>query len=219
MANRRTTLTGCYWATEIYPDSAIAGWEDKLASQGLSFFVSPLHDMDKFDDGKPKKPHYHVMFVFNGKKTISTIERYCTQVGAVGQVLIDNPKGYAQYLTHANEDESKYHYDPAGVRSFGGIDYDVFLADGETDLEVLSHVVQFIEDNDINSFYRLSLYCMKYDKRMLDVISGKKGYFIREFIKSRIFDRQDSEGRPTPAQEVEEWEWKKQEKKRQAQQS
>lgn len=210
------SLTGMYWATVVYPESAVSDWRDILSSSGLSFFVSPLHDKDVCKDGTPKKAHYHVMFVFNGKKTQTTIMRYCMKIGSVGAELVDNAKAYAEYLTHENEID-KPHYDRDQVESFGGLDYETFLADGESDIQVLAKVVEFVEDNDITSFYRLSLYCMKYDRKMLDVISGKKGYFVREFIKSRLFDFQDSQDRPPANDEVELWHAKKEIRKKEKQ--
>ena len=66
-----------YWATILYPESAVVGWLEFLQSLGIQAIVSPLHDMDLYDHtdekkgfvkGDKKKPHYHIVFLFDSLK-------------------------------------------------------------------------------------------------------------------------------------------------------
>lgn len=50
------------FATVVYPESAPADWLDIINDLHIPCFVSPLHDQDLDAKGKPKKPHYHVVF-------------------------------------------------------------------------------------------------------------------------------------------------------------
>ena len=50
----------------LYTDSAPADWQDRIANLHMMALVSPLHDSDVQADGSPKKPHYHVMLIFDG---------------------------------------------------------------------------------------------------------------------------------------------------------
>ena len=59
------------FATVIYPESAVEGWMEKLQSFHVEALVSPLHDRDVNPTGEKKKPHYHVLVMYQGKKTTS----------------------------------------------------------------------------------------------------------------------------------------------------
>ena len=50
----------------LYTDSAPADWQDRIADLHMMALVSPLHDSDVQADGSPKKPHYHIMLIFDG---------------------------------------------------------------------------------------------------------------------------------------------------------
>ena len=58
------------FATVVYPESAPDGWQELLAEQFVPSFISPLHDQDVNPGGEPKKEHYHVMLMFEGKKSL-----------------------------------------------------------------------------------------------------------------------------------------------------
>ena len=57
------------YATVVYPESAPDGWQDILSEQFVPAFISPLHNMDVNPTGEQKKEHYHVMVMFEGKKS------------------------------------------------------------------------------------------------------------------------------------------------------
>ena len=59
------------FATVVYPESAPENWQEILAEQFIPAFISPLHDKDINPTGEPKKPHYHVMIMYEGKKSES----------------------------------------------------------------------------------------------------------------------------------------------------
>ena len=52
----------------VYEDSAYPDWMERLADLHIEAFVSPLHDKDVNPDGSLKKPHWHVLLYFSGKK-------------------------------------------------------------------------------------------------------------------------------------------------------
>ena len=57
------------FATVVYPESAPENWQDILSEQFVPAFISPLHDKDINPTGEPKKPHYHVVIMFDSTKT------------------------------------------------------------------------------------------------------------------------------------------------------
>ena len=68
------------WSGIVYPDSAPDDWLEHFQSLCVKGFVSPLHDADMNPNGEEKKPHYHVLLIFDGKKSfeqVSAIFDYC----------------------------------------------------------------------------------------------------------------------------------------------
>lgn len=55
------------FATILYTDSCAPDFMQKLESMHIPAFLSPLHDRDLKEDGSIKKPHYHLMLMFQGK--------------------------------------------------------------------------------------------------------------------------------------------------------
>lgn len=173
------------FATIVYPESALKGWEEILVKQGLQFLVSPLHDRDKQEDGTLKKPHYHVLIIFPRKKAKSAVEKIIRGCGAVGCEMVANEVGYARYLTHM-DDEDKVKYEEKDVKAYGGIKYEEIVKKESRDEDVMEEVLEFIERNHVMSYYKLSLYCMRYKREWFDLVSRKYSYFIREYMKSRL---------------------------------
>jgi len=58
------------FATVVYPESAPENWFSLLGELKVPCFVSPLHDKDLNPNGEVKKSHYHVLFAFDGVKTL-----------------------------------------------------------------------------------------------------------------------------------------------------
>ena len=71
------------FATIVYPDSAPEGWLNILADLCIPAFVSPLHDLDKNPTGEDKKPHYHVLFMFDSVKTYEQCLEVVEKIGGV----------------------------------------------------------------------------------------------------------------------------------------
>lgn len=77
MASQKARDTrGRNFATMVYPESAPENWREILAGYFIPAFISPLHDKDKNPTGEPKKPHHHVMLMFEGKKAMSRCVRF-----------------------------------------------------------------------------------------------------------------------------------------------
>lgn len=110
------------WATIIYPESEKPGWRDTLRSWCVQAFVSPLHDSDKNPTGEAKKPHYHVLVMWDGPRSRKLMEERFKELGGVGCQACNSARGYARYLCHLDNPE-KYQYDVDAIEAFGGADY------------------------------------------------------------------------------------------------
>lgn len=110
------------WATILYPESAAEGWRDILRGWCCQALLSPLHDKDKNPDETPKKPHYHLMVMWDGPKAQSLMEERFAELGGVGCQPCNSSRGMARYLCHMDNPE-KFQYRVEDVEAFGGANY------------------------------------------------------------------------------------------------
>ncbi len=109
------------------------------------FYLSPLHDSDIDEDGKPKKPHYHILFKFHAQRSIDDFVNFCGEHGLVplrnqyGKYIhVANPIGYARYLIHIDQPH-KFQYSAGEVQQFNGIqDYITYIStSADEDLQIM----------------------------------------------------------------------------------
>ena len=107
------------FATVVYPESAPENWLEIIAESKTPVFVSPIHDKDINPNGEPKKTHYHVMSMNEGKKSKEQMIEFFSSFGGVGCEVVNSLRGYARYLCHLDNPE-KAQYNPEDVKAFGG---------------------------------------------------------------------------------------------------
>ena len=88
------------FATIVYPESAPADWQNILADLKIPCLISPLHDRDFNPTGEPKKPHFHVLLTFEGKKSVEQIKELIRPFCGVGVEVVQSIRGYTRYLCH-----------------------------------------------------------------------------------------------------------------------
>ena len=109
----------------LYPESASADWQNKIADLHMMALVSPLHDSDVQADGSPKKPHYHVMLIFDGPVAVDRAAKLLQDIGCIDYTQsIHSVTSYARYLCHL-DDHDKHQYDTNDIKAYGGADYEL----------------------------------------------------------------------------------------------
>lgn len=108
------------WAAVFYMDSCPADWPNIVADWHVPCLVSPLHDSDVDQNGELKKPHYHILFVFEGNKTFDQMVDMVSQLGVNYVEKVASRMGYERYLCHLDNPD-KYQYDISEVKCFGGL--------------------------------------------------------------------------------------------------
>src|SRR5574344_980187 len=120
--NKNITSTGKKrnWATVVYPESAPENWIETLKISGAQVAISPLHDRDlEADEQTPKKPHWHVMMVYPGPKSLASVKSFCSTFGGIQPVSLEAVRGYYRYLTHKDNPE-KVQYDEKEIKTLNG---------------------------------------------------------------------------------------------------
>ena len=102
---KETTKDGRYrhWTIVVYPDSAPADWRDRL--NGLQWVESPLHDKDVNPDRTSKKPHWHILIFFEGKKSYEQIKKIADLINGASPQYVQNLTGMLRYFAHLDNPE------------------------------------------------------------------------------------------------------------------
>lgn len=174
------------FATIVYPESAPANWLDILSDAHIPCFISPLHDKDVNPTGEPKKPHYHVMIMFEGVKTVDQAKEIFDSIGGVGCDIINSVRGYSRYLCHLDNPE-KHQYSLDDVRSYGGADYIQAIGTAADKAKAIREMIAYIEENDCTCFADLCMYASINRSDWFDALINSCAYFVKEYIKSRTW--------------------------------
>ncbi len=173
------------WTFIIYPESAPANWKELLSTSGLAYAISPLHDKDTNDDGTPKKPHYHIVVVYDNTTTYKNVEDFTKQFNGTIPQRCKSLKGSLRYFTHKDNPE-KYQYTEEGIIT-SRIDYKSLVqsltaSDRHT---IIKEMIKYIKDNQVTEFIDFADYCM--EERFDDwfsVLCDSSVLIIKECIKS-----------------------------------
>lgn len=184
MATQKATDTRTRnFATVVYPESAPDNWKEVLFSHCVPAFISPLHDKDINPTGEPKKPHYHVMLMFEGKKSIAQVEEIFKTINGVGCEIVKSVRGYARYLCHLDNPE-KHQYDVSEVTCLAsdylgtiGLAIDKYVAIGE--------MQDFCDKYNVVSFYALATYARAHRSDWHRILCDCGSVFMREYLQSR----------------------------------
>lgn len=185
MADKKSSTPKRYrnFATIVYPESAPADWQSILSSYHVPAFISPLHDKDKLPDGTAKKPHYHVMIMYEGVKTHDQVSDMIKSIGGVGIEVIGSISGYARYLCHLDDDD-KYKYDTESVRCIAGADYYHITSLASDRYKALSDMCQFCKENHITTFASFADYCRENRFDWFRLLTDNCTYYMDKYIKS-----------------------------------
>jgi hypothetical protein len=187
MADKKSSVKRARnYATLVYPESAVEGWYELLSDQHVPAFVSPLHDQDVNPTGEPKKPHYHVMIMFDGVKTSDQAQEIFSKIGGVGCELVQSIRGYARYLCHLDNPE-KAQYPQESVRSLCGADYPDTIGLVIDKYKAIGEMIDFCKDNSIYSFADLLIYCKEERFDWFRVLCDNGSYVVDKFLKSRLW--------------------------------
>lgn len=197
MSQKKSSGTGRTrnFATVVYPESAPDGWKDILNSFFIPAFISPLHDSDINPTGESKKPHYHVMLMYDGVKTIDQVREVVSAIGGVGCEKIASIRGYARYLCHLdNPDKAQYKIED--VIALSGSDYFGVIGTVVDKYKAIGEMIDFCVANNIHYYSELLIYCRNERFDWFRVLCDSGTYVIKEFLKTsaHVARVNDSEG-------------------------
>lgn len=187
------------WLTMIYPESEKKGWRNVFAKIGGRAIISPLHDRDVWEAdeigdrerekgikaGDIKKPHHHVMLLWQGNTTQKNAQMYVDIIGGVGCFRPMSVTGSVRYFTHV-EYPKKAQYDYKDIEIIGITADDLKkLYETESDYYLnLDGLLDFITSHRITSLHKLTNWCRKYNRDWYKIINEKNRQNILAYCRS-----------------------------------
>lgn len=186
-----------YFAFLLYPESINSEWKQILINLKQRVFYI-YHDKDIIlETGEVKKPHYHVMIMYDSPRSDATVSKIATSCGSNGHLeRIESKSKYMRYLIHLDNPE-KYQYGFEDVVSLGGADYvkeiRTKLKVGNDKLKIISEMINFCNDNNIEVYADFLSYCVKYRQDWLKILTSYSGRVIENYIKSSSWAKMHAE--------------------------
>ncbi len=181
---KSATIRTRNFATVVYPESAPENWQEILAEQFVPAFVSPLHYADINPTGEPKKPHFHVLIMYDGVKTKEQARELFSYIGGVGTEVVQSLRGYARYLCHLDNPE-KAQYDTDSVRAFCGADYLATIGLATDKYKAIGEIIDYCMANNIVSYSELLEFSRSYRYDWFRVLCDNGTLVVKEYLMSR----------------------------------
>lgn len=172
------------YATVVYPESAPDGWQEILSQQFVPAFISPLHDKDINPTGEPKKPHYHVVIMFDSLKAKDQAQSIISKINGVGCEVVQSIRGYARYLCHLDNPE-KAQYKQEDVKAFCGADYPGTIGLVIDKYKAIGEMIDFCKEYNIYSYSDLLEYCRNERFDWFRVLCDNGTVVMKEYLKSK----------------------------------
>lgn len=172
------------WTFIVYPESAPKNWQEVLDGYHIPWVSSPLHDKDINATGEPKKPHWHILLSFAGKKAYRQILSITETIkGTIPQVCRDK-KGLIRYFTHRDNSE-KAQYDLKDIETHGGFDLEEYLKPTASEcMRLQDEMIEWCFKNNIMEFWVLKIYALR-ERPDWSAELSRSCFQITQFLKSR----------------------------------
>lgn len=173
------------FATVVYPDSENTpeSWRSILEQFKVPVLISPFHDQDFNVTGEPKKPHYHVLIMFEGMKSKDQVRELFDQIGGVGLETVNSLRGYARYLCHLDNPD-KHQYCPSDVLQLSGVDYLEIIGLPSDKYEMIGEMIDFCQAEAIFSYAALLIYARSNRNDWFRILCDSGTIVMKEFLKS-----------------------------------
>lgn len=201
MSERKATVKSRNWCAVIYPESLPEDYMARLQATGVRIAISPLHDKDLDEDnsGNLKKPHYHMIYQFDGPTTYNVVKRIQDDLGQPAPQKLESSTGYYRYFTHKdNPDKASYEDKIDDIVHLNGstfLDFDQ-MSKGDV-LNIKRELCEIIEEHDFVEFNQIQLHAMwsLTDKHFDVLLSNSNTFNI--ILRSRRYGEHRNRNRNT----------------------
>lgn len=173
------------WTFILYPESAPENWRSILDDQHIQWVESPLHDKDVNPDGTPKKPHWHILLMFESVKDYGQIKEITDSLTATVPQKCNGAKGLVRYMVHMDNPE-KFQYNVSDIVGHGGADVAELLKPSSTErYAMIREMISFVREHGIVEFQDLMDYAAtnRFDD-WFPMLCDSSSYVMSSYIKS-----------------------------------
>ena len=151
-----------HWTSVVYPDSAPDNWRDIINELYIQWVSSPLHDKDTDANGEIKKAHWHVLLMFDGKKSYEQIKEITDSINAPIPQKVASAKGLVRYMLHLDNPD-KFQYEMADILAYGGADVaELLKPTASSRYQMIREMIAFIRDNKVTEFIDFADYAAEH---------------------------------------------------------
>lgn len=174
------------FAFVLYEDSCEKDWKEELESMHVKA-VWIYHDKDMTEEGELKKPHYHVMLMWDGMIPMTVARSVAGRFGAVNDYVeqVRSKNSYARYMCHLDQ-PNKYQYGVDLLQELGGVDkMDLIGEEKEDKAKIAQEVLKFCRENRVWYYCDIVDYCFENDPKWAQLLLDLRfGRLIQDYIKS-----------------------------------
>lgn len=173
------------WSFLVYPGPDNKNWQSTISSLHVPYIVSPLHDKDKKDNGSLKKPHYHILLLFPGKKSYTQIKTLTDKLSSPIPQPVSSVQGLVRYFAHLDDPE-KAQYSIKDIKGYCGADPSIYLTLTKPNRrKILKEISEYILTEHITSFSTLVRKALN-DKNdaWFDIICDTNTWYLNMLVNS-----------------------------------
>jgi len=180
----KETRTRNWWFI-LYPESAPKNWRELIDDLHIQYAISPLHDKDIDATGEKKKPHWHIILMFEGVKSYQQIKEITDSLNAPIPQAVNGLVGTVRYLIH-KDNPDKHQYNKAEIIAGGGFDVVEILNRSPSDKRaIVKQIYEYIKENDVTEFYELTDYAFLNNDDWFEILMDGHTMVFDAVIKSR----------------------------------
>ena len=171
----------------LYPESAPSDWKEQIKLSGLLAAVSPLHDKDVNPTGEPKKPHYHLLLVYSGPTTYSSVAKFTASLNATIPQPLESVRGMYRYFSHKDNPE-KYQYDEADIQTLNGFNIADLVELTRSEVNAIKmQILSIIRTVGITEYADLIDFLIDNDMLAEYDVAVNNTFFFNSYVASRRF--------------------------------
>ena len=172
------------WCAIVYPESAPENWRQILDDFHLRWVESPLHDLDVNPTGEVKKPHWHILILFEGKKSQEQVCDILKPLNCPLPQSVHEVRGNVRYMAHLDNPD-KAQYKLSDIVGHGGADLaDLLKPTASERHEIIREMVTWCRENHIVEFQDLMDYAMEFEDGWFSALSDSCMNVMVQYLKS-----------------------------------
>lgn len=174
------------WCAVVYPESVPDNWRELLDEQHIPWAESPLHEFDTNADGEVKKPHWHLVLSFEGKKSYEQVCEILRPLNGPAPQRAHDIRGAVRYMAHLDNPE-KHPYNAADIVGHGGFDVAAALQPTSSQrYDLIGEMMDFCFDHHITEFQDLADYA-RTNRRgdWFPLLCDNSSFIMQQYIKSQ----------------------------------